>query len=104
MSPIRKLLGWFGFGERRRTGARVPVEVDARLQLDEVVVTGTARDIGLGGVFFATSAPIAPGVSGSLARQGSRDAVRVRVSWARPAGPGVAPGLGLEFESNPRRA
>ena len=67
------------------------------------VLHGTARDIGLGGVFFETSAPIAPGVRGSLARKGSRDLVAVRVSWQKRAGAEGPGGLGLEFESNHRR-
>ena len=101
MHPIRTLLSVLGLArERRQTGARVPVFVDARLELDEVVLHGTARDIGLGGVFFETSAPIAPGVRGALARAGSRDLVAVRVSWQKRASPEEPAGLGLEFESN----
>jgi hypothetical protein len=105
MAFIRGILSKLGLaGERRETGARVPVHVGARLELDEIVLRGTARDIGLGGVFFETSAPIAPGVRGALARDGSKDTVAVRVSWARPAGAEGPGGLGLEFESNHRRA
>ena len=103
MGPIRRFFTRLGvLGERRETGARVPVFVDARLELDEIVLHGTARDIGLGGVFFETSAPIAPGVRGALARQGSRDLVPVRVSWFRPGSADLPGGLGLEFESNHR--
>ena len=101
MGSIRQFFTRLGMtSERRETGVRVPVFVDARLELDEIVLHGTARDIGLGGVFFQTSAPIAPGVRGALARAGSRDLVPVRVSWQKrdsSEGPG---GLGLEFESN----
>ncbi len=104
MGSIRQFFSRLGLaGERRETGARVPVFVDARLELDEVVLRGTARDIGLGGVFFETSVPVAPGVRGALARQGSKDGVPVVVTWQRrPSvkGPG---GLGLEFASNRRR-
>ena len=101
MGTIRQFFTRLGLAsERRATGARVPVFVDARLELDEVVLHGTARDIGLGGVFFETSAPIAPGVRGALARAGSRDLVPVRVSWQKRAGEEGPGGLGLEFESN----
>jgi hypothetical protein len=104
MGTMRNLLTRFGLAsERRATGARVPVFVDARLELDEIVLHGTARDIGLGGVFFETSAPIAPGVRGSLARAGSRDLVAVRVTWQKASGTDGPGGLGLEFESNHRR-
>ena len=104
MAFFRRVLSTLGLAsDRRETGARVPVFVDARLELDEIVLHGTARDIGLGGVFFETSAPIAPGVRGALARQGSKDMVAVRVSWQRPSAPGTPAGLGLEFESTARR-
>ena len=104
MRPIIRFLTRLGLmKEQRDTGARVPIHVGARLELDEVVVRGTARDISVGGVFFETTAPIAPGVCGALARDGSRDLVPVRVSWARRAEGGEPAGLGLEFESNRRR-
>lgn len=105
MGTFRRFLARLGLGsgERRKTGARVPVEVDARLELDEITLQGTARDIGLGGVFFATSAPIAAGLRGALARRGSKDMVPVRVSWSRRAGDEGPAGLGLEFESNVRK-
>jgi hypothetical protein len=101
MGWIQEFLTRYG-RERRKTGARVPVEVEARLELDEITLTGTARDIGLGGVFFATNAPIAPGVCGALARAGSRETVAVRVSWSRKGGDDGPAGLGLEFASNRR--
>jgi hypothetical protein len=106
MRPIIRFLTRLGLKlgrEQRDLGARVPIHVGARLELDEVVVRGTARDISVGGVFFETAAPIAPGVRGSLARDGSRDLVPVRVTWSRRAADGEPAGLGLEFESNHRR-
>lgn len=84
--------------ERRARGARTPIFVGARLELDVVEVSGTARDIADGGVFFATSAPIACGTRGRLRRDGSAERIPVRVTWQRPATHGQAPGLGLAFE------
>jgi hypothetical protein len=91
---------WF-----RRPGhaaaARPPVDdlgVGARLELDVVELSGTARDLGDGEVFFQTSAPIARGVRGTLRRDGSPDRLRVRVSYQRAPRPGRPAGLGLVFE------
>ncbi len=103
MGSFRQFLSRLGLaGERRETGVRVPVSFGARLELDEIVLRGTARDIGVGGVFFETSAPIAAGVRGALAREGGRDLVPVRVSWTRHQSHEGPSGLGLEFESNRR--
>jgi hypothetical protein len=90
---LRKLLP-----DRRPTSPRRPVFVPARLELDVVDVEGSARDVAPGGVFFATSAPIATGVRGCLRRSGSAERIPVRVTWHRPAGPGGPAGLGLAFE------
>lgn len=84
--------------DRRPAAPRRPVFVPARLELDVVDVEGSARDLAPGGVFFATSAPIATGVRGQLRRVGSHERIPVRVSWHRPAGPGRPAGLGLAFE------
>jgi hypothetical protein len=104
MRHIRRFLTRLGLGsERRERGVRVPIFVGARLELDEVTLRGTARDIGLGGVFFETVVPLAAGVRGAIARDGSRDRVPVRVGWARRAGGEQPAGLGLVFESNDRK-
>jgi hypothetical protein len=99
MGAIRRFLAKMGLlPDRRGAGARTPIFVGARLELDVVTIEGTARDLGHGGVFFQTTVPVAPGVRGALARDGSRDLVPVRVSFWRPPsehGPG---GLGLAFE------
>jgi hypothetical protein len=84
--------------DRRPTAPRRPVFVPARLELDVVDVEGSARDLAPGGVFFATSAPIATGVRGQLRRAGTSERIPVRVTWQRPAAPGRPAGLGLAFE------
>lgn len=91
---------WFRrlFPDRRLAAAREPVFFEARLELDVVDVEGVARDFGPGGLFFATSAPIAAGVRGLLRRGGSADRIPVRVTGHRPAGAGRPAGLGLAFE------
>jgi hypothetical protein len=95
MSFLRRLLRR---RDRRTAGNRLPIFVGARLELDVVDIDGVARDLAAGGVFFATSAPIAPGVRGRLRRQGGIERVPVRVTFQRPAGPGRPAGLGLAFE------
>lgn len=84
--------------DRRAAAARTPIFVGARLELDCVSVTGTARDLSAGGVFFETSAPLAPGLRGHLARHGAGDWIPVRVTWRRDAEPGKPAGLGLAFD------
>jgi hypothetical protein len=84
--------------DRRHRGQRTPVFVGARLELDVVELYGTARDLGAGGVFFATSVPLAPGVRGTLTREGGGEPVTVRVSWRREGGAGEPAGLGLAFD------
>ncbi len=94
------LLRWFRrwIGPRRGATVREDVFFGACLELDVVDVDGTARDLGPGGLFFATSAPIAAGVRGWLRRRGSTERVPVRVSWQRGPGRGRPAGLGLAFE------
>ena len=67
----------------RRASARTPVFVDARLELDAIDLDGVARDLGDGGVFFETTAPLAPGLRGTLIRERGGEPVNVRVSWRR---------------------
>lgn len=96
---MHRFLTWCGLrGERRATGERLPIFVGARLELDVVTVEGTARDLSEGGVFFQTTAPLAPGLRGALVREGARERVPVRVTWRRDARDGEAAGLGLTFE------
>jgi hypothetical protein len=98
VSFIRRKLSSLGImKDRRSAAARTPIFVGARLELDVVTVTGTARDLSAGGVFFETSAPLAPGVRGHLARSGGGDLIPVRVTWRRDAQPGKPAGLGLAF-------
>lgn len=89
---------WFRslFPDRRAVASRDPVFFEARLELDVVDVDGVARDFGPGGLFFATTAPIAAGVRGQLRR--GADRIPVRVTGHRPAAPGRPAGLGLAFE------
>lgn len=99
MKALRRWLARLGLvSDRRTTGDRIPIFVGARLELDVVEVSGTARDLSPGGVFFQTSAPLAPGVRGLLSRDGSREQIPVRVTWRRPASGKHPGGLGLEFE------
>jgi len=84
-------------GDRRTTADRTPVFIGARLDLDVVSLTGTARDLSSGGVFFATAAPLAPGVRGQFTRPG-RAPVPVQVRWRRDHAPGQPAGIGLSFE------
>jgi hypothetical protein len=86
------------FPDRRAVASRESVFFGARLELDVVDVTGIARDVAPGGVFFATSAPIAAGVRGLLRRDGTDHRVPVRVTWQRAASPGRPAGLGLAFD------
>jgi len=97
---LRRWMSRLGLApERRATGNRIPIYVGARLELDAVTLTGTARDLGPGGVFLATSAPLAPGLRGMLQREGDGDWIPVRVSWRRDAAHGQPAGIGLAFES-----
>ena len=93
----RTLASWGIIKDRRAAAARTPIFVGARLELDVVTVSGTARDLSAGGVFFETSAPLAPGVKGHLARSGGGEPIPVRVSWRRNPAPGKPAGLGLAF-------
>lgn len=86
------------FPDRRAATAREAVFFGARLELDCVDVDGIARDIGSGGLFFATSAPIAAGVRGQLRRDGTAVRIPVRVTGHRRATPGRPAGLGLAFD------
>jgi len=88
---------WFRT-ERRASHERAEIFVTARLELDVVDVDGVARDVDSGGVFFATSAPIARGVRGRLRCAGSDERLPVRVTWWRAASAGRPAGLGLTFE------
>ncbi|HVV82789.1 MAG TPA: hypothetical protein VHE35_06900 [Kofleriaceae bacterium] len=72
--------------------------VRARLELDAVDVEGRVADEAPGAVFFATTAPIAPGVRGHLRRAGSDEHIPVRVLRQRAGGPGRPAGLRLAFE------
>lgn len=91
---------WFRrlLSERRAINNRVPIYIGARLELDVVEVHGVARDVASGGVFFATSAPIARGVRGRLRQNGHAEAVPVRVTGHRRASATHPAGLGLAFE------
>lgn len=91
---------WFRrlWSDRRASGARVPIYVGARLELDVVEIIGVARDAAAGGVFFATSAPIARGVRGRLRRDGHDEPVPVLVTGHRAASGSGPAGLGLAFE------
>jgi hypothetical protein len=91
-------IGWLR--DRRATVTRTPIFVGATLELDVVTLTGTARDLSTGGVFFATSAPLAPGLRGHLSRTGGGDPIPVTVCWRRGEDdePGKPAGLGLAFE------
>jgi hypothetical protein len=90
------LLRRLGLLSDRRASARTPVHVDARLELGTIDLHGTACDLGDGGVFFVTPAPLAPGERATLICDG--DPVTVRVSWRREARGGQAAGLGLAFD------
>jgi hypothetical protein len=98
VSWIRRKLSSLGIiKDRRAVAARTPISVGARLELDVVTVSGTARDLSSGGVFFETRAPLAPGLCGHLARRGGGEPIPVRVTWRRDARPGKPAGLGLAF-------
>jgi hypothetical protein len=92
MGILRRL----GILRDRRAGARTPVMVDARLELDAVDLDGATSDLGDGGVFFETTAPLARGLHGTLIRHGRR--VNVRVTWRRAASAERQAGIGLAFE------
>jgi hypothetical protein len=99
MSRMRRFFSRLGLiGDRRSTGDRLPIFVGARLELDAITLEGTARDLSSGGVFFQTSAPLAPGLRGVLARNGGPERLPVRVSWRRDAAIGAPGGIGLAFE------
>ena len=83
---------------QRALSAPRPEFVRARLELDAVDVEGRALYDAPGGVFFATSAPIARGVRGCLRRAGSDERIPVRVARQRARGPGRPAGLRLAFD------
>ena len=85
--------------DKRSHGARIPVGTDARLRIGSRTLSGTTRDIGLGGVFFATTETASVGDSGVISRAGGEEGVSVRVAWTRDASHPEGAGLGLEFES-----
>ena len=87
-----------GLFRDRRASARTPTFVDAKLELDAVDLRGTARDLGEGGVFFATTAPLAPGLRGTLFREPGGTPVTVRVTWRRDARGDQPAGIGLAFD------
>lgn len=91
---------WFRrlLSERRAATARLPIFVGACLELDVVEVHGVACDVAAGGVFFATSAPIARGVRGRLRQDGRDERIAVRVTGHRAASASRPAGLGLAFE------
>jgi hypothetical protein len=91
-----RLLRRLGLLSERRAGARTPVHVDARLEVGDLDLVGTACDLGDGGVFFTTPAPLEPGDRATLICKG--DPVTVRVSWRREARGDRAAGLGLAFD------
>jgi hypothetical protein len=95
---MRRFFSWIGILQDRRDGARTPIFVGARLELDVVTLHGTARDLAAGGVFFETSAPLAPGLRGELIREGGSERLPVRVSWRREPATGQPAGIGLAFE------
>ncbi|MCB9564485.1 MAG: PilZ domain-containing protein [Kofleriaceae bacterium] len=99
MTSLRRWMIRMGLlTDRRDRGDRTPIFVGARLELDVVSLTGVARDIGTGGVFFATSVPLAPGLRGRLSREDGRERIPVRVSWCRQARGGDRGGIGLAFD------
>jgi hypothetical protein len=95
MRLYRRFLARIGLAERRARGPRLPIFVGARLELDVVTVTGTARNLSAGGVFLETNVPIAPGVRGALVRDGSDERIPVRVAEIHRRG---RRGVGLSFE------
>lgn len=96
---MRRFFSRLGMARDRRSGGvRTPIFVGARLELDVITLRGTARDLGSGGVFFETSAPLAPGLRGHLAREGGAELLPVRVTWRREASAGLPGGIGLAFE------
>jgi hypothetical protein len=95
---MRRFLARLGLVRDRRTAERTPIFVGARLELDVVTLRGTARDLAAGGVFFETSAPLAPGLRGHLARDGGTELLPVRVTWRRDGDIGIPAGIGLAFE------
>lgn len=96
MSLRRWLRRWFL--DARPAEASRPVFVSARLELDVVDVDGSAGEVAPGGVFFATSAPIACGTRGRLRRAGSNERIPVRVTSRRTATLRRPAGLALAFE------
>jgi len=92
MGILRRL----GLLRDRRASARTPETVSARLELDAVDLYGATSDLGDGGVFFETTAPLASGLYGTLFRHG--EPVNVRVTWRRERAPGREAGIGLAFE------
>src|SRR5262249_46916611 len=98
VSWMRYRLSRLGLLKDRRTSAtRTPIFVGARLELDAVSVSGTARDLSAGGVFFETNAPLAPGLRGMLSGPPGGEPVAVGVRWGRPASRGKPAGIGLAF-------
>jgi hypothetical protein len=92
MGILRRL----GLFRDRRASARAPVTVDARLELDALDLSGVARDLGEGGIFFETDTPLSPGLRATLVR-GDTPAT-VRVTWQREAHGAQAAGVGLAYD------
>ena len=84
--------------DRRARGDRIPVFVGARLEIGDLAIDGTARDLGAGGIFFETPVSLAPGLRGTLRRADGADPLVVRVSWHRREHRDAPAGLGLSFD------
>jgi hypothetical protein len=87
-------------GRNRRGFQRYEVQVEARLAIGGVTLTGTLVDLGRGGALFATNVLVPEGTFGEL-RLSSRDVGQLVVVSRRHAPDGGEPGLGLRFLTRP---
>jgi hypothetical protein len=84
-------------GKEQRKHVRRPVQLPARLRLDETEVAATTENISLGGAFLRVELP--PEANEVVASielpHGKNLHVRARVRWRR----NVPPGVGISFET-----
>jgi uncharacterized protein (TIGR02266 family) len=84
-----------------RASARVPLEVSVSLESDSQFFAGLSRDVSRGGIFVATYRALPVGSHVTLRLElpdGPLDATGL-VRWVREQGEGIAPGVGIAFES-----
>jgi hypothetical protein len=86
----------------RRRMPRGRIEREATLRVGVLRVTGRVLDVGVGGVFFASSLLVETGERGTIELPSGAMAA-VRVAWIRGPSHPSGPGIGMAFEMHDAR-